>query len=57
MLNFYACMFRLFGAKNLGGGGGGGGGAGGGGGGGGHLAPPHATALVKIFHPEFYFDL
>ena len=25
--------------------------------GGGHLAPPHATALVKIFHPEFYFDL
>ena len=30
---------------------------GGGGGGGGHLAPPHATALVKIFHPEFYFDL
>ena len=44
MLNFYACMFRFFGAKNLGGGGG-------------HLAPPHATALVKIFHPEFYFDL
>ena len=28
-----------------------------GGAGGGHLAPPHATALVKIFHPEFYFDL
>ena len=27
------------------------------GGRGGHLAPPHATALVKIFHPEFYFDL
>ena len=47
MLNFYACMFRLFGAKNLGGGGAGGG----------HLVPPHATALVKIFHPEFYFDL
>ena len=46
MLNFFACMFRLFGAKNLGGGAVGG-----------HLAPPHATALVKIFHPEFYFDL
>ena len=43
MFNFYACMFRLFGVKNWGGGG--------------HLAPPHATALVRISYPEFYFGL